>query len=78
MLKTDLVNVLFVPELAVNLLSSSRALDKGYEMHSNKNGCELVDQTGKTSAITETDDNLFKMKFKIEKKKQVSVILCLT
>lgn len=64
---TDLNNVLYVPDLSVNLFSLSTTLDKNYEMHSNKNKCELIDIKGKVRAIAERQGNLYKMQFKIKK-----------
>ncbi|KAK9708200.1 GAG-pre-integrase domain [Popillia japonica] len=68
--RTDLINTLFVPDLDINLFSLSTALDKNFEMHSDKNKCELLDKNGKVVAIAERLGKLYKMKFKIRKQER--------
>lgn len=65
-IEADLNNVLLVQSLAVNLFSLSTALDKGFEMLSNKNKCEILDKDGTVRVIAERLGNLYKMKFKVE------------
>ena len=67
-IETELNNVLLVPSLAVNLFSLSTALDKGFEMMSNKTKCEFMDRDGTVRAMAERLGNLYKMKFKMEEK----------
>lgn len=53
-IKTNLTNVLYVPDLDVNLFSMSTLLDNGYKMHSDKDKCELLEKEGKKCAVTTT------------------------
>lgn len=59
-----LQNVLFVPKLKVNLFSATTAMDKGYEMYSNKNICKFI-RDGKFEALGYRNGNLFEMKMKV-------------
>lgn len=60
---TVLSNVLYVPNLKVNLFSVGCVLDKGFTMVSNSDRCELKDKNGKVRAIAERSSKLYKMKF---------------
>lgn len=60
---TERHNVLFVPDLAINLFSLSKALDKGYRMRSNKLKCELLNKKDEIAAVSERQGNLYKMNF---------------
>ncbi|KAJ8878248.1 hypothetical protein PR048_018825 [Dryococelus australis] len=61
--KIILQNVLFVPEMKINLFSVGSALDKGYTMVSNNHVSKLLNSKGKISAIAERAGSLYKMKF---------------
>lgn len=65
-IQTDLNNVLLVPELDVNLFSLSTVLDKGFEMYSDKDKCELLVRDGKVRAVAQRQDKMYKMCFKTE------------
>lgn len=66
--KTILKKVLFVPNLAVNLFSLSTVLDRGFEMHSNKDRCDLLDMEGRVIAVAVRQGNLYKMQFRSQRK----------
>ncbi|KMQ86201.1 integrase core domain protein, partial [Lasius niger] len=55
-IKTKISNVLFVPELKINLFSLGCALDKGYEMRSDNLKCELVNKNGQVCAIAKRQE----------------------
>lgn len=62
-IKTEICNVLFVPDLDVNLFSLSTVLDKGLIMQANKDRCSLMDNNGHVRAIANREGRLFKMNF---------------
>lgn len=60
-----LVNVLYVPDIRINLFSSACALDKGLVFVSNKNQCELK-RGDKTVAVGIRHNRLFKLLIKVK------------
>lgn len=62
-IKTDICDVLFVPDLDVNLFSLSTVLDKGLIMQANKDRCNLLDNNGHVRAVANREGRLFKMNF---------------
>jgi len=67
-IETVLNDVLYVPELKINLFSVGKALDRGMLMKSNQNKCEIIDENGNVRAVAMRQGKLFKMFFKIEEK----------
>lgn len=63
-LKTELNDVLFIPQFKINLFSVAKALDKGFWLKSDKNKSELVDKTGRVRATAVREGKFFKMTFK--------------
>lgn len=61
--KNYLSDVLYVPEMNVNLFSSGACLDKGIKMVSDKNMCKFI-KNGKVVAVGTRDNKLFTMKFR--------------
>lgn len=59
-----LVNVLFVPDIRINLFSAACALDKGLVLVSDKNQCELK-RKEKTVAVGYRHGRLFKIMLKV-------------
>lgn len=76
--ETDLFNVLFVPDLDVNLFSLSAVLDKGFTMQSDKEKCQLLDTDGNIRAIAKREGKLFGMIFKDCAISQCNVVESLT
>ncbi|XP_043470934.1 uncharacterized protein LOC122504102 [Leptopilina heterotoma] len=76
--ETELGNVLFVPDLDVNLFSLSAVLDKGFVMQSDKEKCQLLDKDGNIRAIASREGKLFGMIFKSNKLSQCNIVESLT
>lgn len=66
-INTELRNVLYVPDLKMNLFSVSSMLDKNYFMKSNKYVCKIVNASQQVCAIAEREGKLYKLKFKVDK-----------
>jgi len=66
-MRTELTDVLYVPQLKINLFSVSKALDKGMLMKSSKEKCKIVDSKNCTRAIAMRSGKLFKMLFRSKK-----------
>lgn len=60
-----LSDVLYVPQIHLNLFSQLRALDKNLTMVSSKMKCEFLDIDGRPIAICVRSSNLFRMEFKV-------------
>lgn len=60
-----LSNVLFVPEIRLNLFSSNCALDKGLKLESDQNRC-LLTKNGHIVAVGVRKRKLFQLMFKVE------------
>lgn len=60
-----MVNVLYVPEIHLNLFSSGAAMDRGYELQSDNKRCKLL-KDGNVFAVGVRREKLFQMLFKIE------------
>ena len=56
--KCCLLEVMFVPSLSYNLLSVSKATEKGKEAKFDKDGCKIVDKNGRIIATTQRRGNL--------------------
>ena len=56
-------NVLYVPEIRLNLFSSGKAMDRGHQLRSNKR-CELLKE-GCVVAVGARRGTLFRMMFKV-------------
>lgn len=63
-LDTELNNVLFVPQLKMNLFSVGKVLDKEMFLKSDKEKCEIIDKNGLIRAMAERKGKLFRMIFK--------------
>lgn len=61
---SEIQNVLFVPELKINLFSVSAAMDKGYQLKVCDRVCEFT-MNNRVCAVAEREDKLYKMCFKI-------------
>lgn len=59
-----LMNVLYLPKIRINLFSSNRALDKGYQLRSNQSRCELTKE-GNVVAVGVRQTGLFRMMFRV-------------
>lgn len=59
-----LSNVLYVPDLHLNLFSQNTALDKGYKLKANSLKCEFLD-ADKVVAVAIRKSNLFELMFKV-------------
>lgn len=66
-----MLDVLYVPDIHLNLFSSARAMDRGHQLHSDNNQCELS-RDGNIVAVEVRKGNLFQMIFKIEEASNVS------
>lgn len=64
-IRKRMVNVLFVPDIHLNLFSSGKAMDNGYQLRSDNKRCELL-KNGNIVAVGVRRDRLFEMMFKIE------------
>ena len=53
------VEVLFVPSLSYNLLSVSKAAERGQENKFDKDGCKIVDKNGRIIAKAQRHGSLF-------------------
>lgn len=62
--KKHLVDVLYVPEIHLNLFSQGKALDKEMTMTSNKEKCEFQ-RDGKIVLVGVRESNLFKLMFNV-------------
>ncbi|CAH0719500.1 unnamed protein product, partial [Brenthis ino] len=62
---TTLYNVLFVPEIKVNLFSSTAAMDKGYKMRCDQKTCTFV-KNNLIKAVAYRKGKMFLMNFKYE------------
>ena len=62
-----LLNVLYVPDININLFSSGRAVDKGLQMISDQNSCKFI-KDGRIVAVGERKRRLYEMKFKMCRK----------
>lgn len=59
----DIADVLYVPDLAVNLLSGSRICNKGFRVNFSKDSCEVSSEsTGETIATGTEEDGLYKLR----------------
>lgn len=61
-----LSNVLFVPDLNINLLFCTGSVLKGFKMISSNEKCEFIDMNGIVKAITKRHNKLYKMIFNLE------------
>lgn len=59
-----MVNVLYVPEIHLNLFSSGKAMDRGYKLQSDNKRCELL-KDGDVVAVGVRREKLFQMLFKM-------------
>lgn len=62
-LKTELTNVLYVPDLKFNLFSAGYVLDKGLYLTSNNLECRFVNRNEEIRAIGIRENKLYKMLF---------------
>lgn len=62
--KRHLADVLYIPEIHLNLFSQGKALDKDMTLTSDKEKCEFL-RDGKTVLIGVRESNLFKLMFKV-------------
>lgn len=60
-----MVNVLYVPEIHLNIFSSGKAMDRGYQLKSDSKRCELL-RDGRVFAVRVRRERLSQMLFKIE------------
>lgn len=68
-----LSNVLYVPELKLNLFSTGAALDKGLQMTSNSKKCEFM-KDNVVVAVGNREKHLYKMMFRLQKRVDQKVI----
>lgn len=61
-IECSLNNVLFVPKLAVNLISARAAVDKGYLLQMNNEECKFV-KNGIVGEIAKRENNTYVMDF---------------
>lgn len=59
-----IANVLYVPDMHVNLFSSGKAMDRGLKMRCDKDRCEFI-KDGSIAAVGARKGNLFQMIFKV-------------
>lgn len=59
------LDVLYVPDIHLNLFSSAKAMDRGYQLRSDNNKCELL-QDKSVVAVGARRGNLFQMLFKVD------------
>lgn len=65
--------VLYVPNLSLNLFSLTTVLDKGYEEHSTANQSVIL-ENGRKVLIAQREGGLFRMKFKEEVEHNLSAV----
>lgn len=63
-IRKHMVNVLYVPDIHLNLFSSGKAMDRGYQFRSDNKRCELV-MDGAIVAVGARREKLFQMLFKV-------------
>ena len=56
-----LVNVLYVPELATNLISVKQVVGRGCEVNFTSNGCTITSPTGEVLGTAQLDGKLYKL-----------------
>lgn len=61
---TTINNVLFVPNLKVNLFSAAKCMDKGFHMNSDKNYYHILDKDNKIKAIAKRSGKLYTLIFR--------------
>ena len=68
-----LKRVLYVPELAYNLVSVPRAVEAGKSVHFDDSGCDVLNETGETVALGVRQGSLYYLKFAIKSQEGVYV-----
>lgn len=78
-IQKQLKNVLFVPNITMNLLSQSCVLDKGFDLLSDSKQCKFVRKGNHESivAVGERQSQLFQMRFKVQSPAQFSANLAM-
>ena len=66
--------MLYVPELAYNLVSVSRATEAGKTVQFNSSGCKLLNEKGKAIAFAEKHGSLFHLKVNRESQGSINAV----
>lgn len=69
-----LKKVLYVPKLAYNLVSVSRAAEAGKTVHFENSSCEFQNESGETIAFGERHGSLYHLKFDRKPQESVNVV----
>lgn len=70
--RKHIANVLYVPEIHLNLFSSGKVMDRGHQLKSNNKRCEIV-KDGNIAAVGVRRERLFQMLFKVVEPTEVDV-----
>lgn len=71
-IRKRMVDVLYVPELHINLFSSGKVMDHGYKLKSDNKRCELL-KNGNIVAVGVRQKRLFQMMFKIDETSRIEI-----
>lgn len=73
-IQKQILDVLYVPEIHMNLFSSGRVMDRGYEQRSNNERCEFLEGEN-VVAVGVRRGGLYRMLFKIVESTEINVTM---